>query len=86
MGFTMGVGGFIKEYGLEQLFFGATAFGSVDDAVGLFLGMWDYRPSWAQRFFFGAQGMVGHYPRQRAYAATFKEQPWAGFTVCGVIP
>ena len=71
MGFTGGVGGALKGYGQEQLLLGATAFGSVDGAVGLFLGMWDYRPSWAQRFFFSAQGMVGHYPNQRAYSLPF---------------
>ncbi len=31
--------------------------------------MWDYSPSFAKRFFFGAQGMVGHYPRNRAYTS-----------------
>jgi len=71
LGFTLGVGGAFKGYGQEQLFFGATAFGSFDRAVGLFLGMWDYSPSWAQRFFLSAQGMVGHYPNQRAYSAPF---------------
>ena len=71
MGFTLGVGGGLKGYGQEQLLLGATAFGSLDRAVGLFLGMWDYSPSWAQRFFFSAQGMVGHYPKQRAYSASF---------------
>jgi hypothetical protein len=67
MGFTMGVGGGTKGYGQEQVILGATAFYSADEAVGLFLGMWDYRPSFAKRFFLGAQGMVGHYPTQRAY-------------------
>jgi Omp85 superfamily domain len=71
MGFTAGAGGFTKGYGQEQLLVGATAFASVDEAVGLFLGMWDYRPSFTKRFFFGAQGMVGHYPRQRGYSALF---------------
>ena len=69
MGATFGVGGGAKGYGQEQLLLGATAFGSVEGAVGLFLGMWDYRPSFAERFFFGAQGMVGHYPEQRAYTS-----------------
>lgn len=69
MGATFGVGGGAKGYGQDQLLFGATAFGSVEGAVGLFLGMWDYRPSFAERFFFGAQGMVGHYPEQRAYTS-----------------
>lgn len=73
MGATFGVGGGAKGYGQEQLLFGATAFGSAEGAVGLFLGMWDYRPSFVDRFFFGAQGMVGHYPEQRAYTSrTFK--------------
>jgi hypothetical protein len=69
MGFTFGVGGGTKGYGQDQLLLGATAFGSAEGAVGLFLGMWDYRPSFAERFFFGAQGMVGHYPEQRAYTS-----------------
>lgn len=71
MGFTAGVGGLVKGYGQEQLVLGATAFGSSDEAVGLFLGMWDYSPSWANRFFFSAEGMVGHYPKQRVIALNF---------------
>lgn len=80
MGFTAGVGAAAKGYGQEQLLLGATVFGSVDSAVGGFLGMWDYRPSWTERFFFSAQGMAGHYPRQRAYSATSFEpgRPPAG--------
>ena len=69
MGFVVGVGGGTKGYGQDQLVFGATGFGSFDSAVGLFLGMWDFRPSFADRFFFSAQGMIGHYPRQKAYTA-----------------
>ena len=69
MGLTLGVGGGMKGYGQEQLLFGTTVFGSFEDAVGAFLGMWDYRPSFANRFFFSAQGMAGHYPEQRAYSA-----------------
>ena len=69
MGFIVGVGGGMKGYGQDQMLVGGTAFGSFDSAVALFLGVWDYRPSFAKRFFFGAQGMVGHYPRQKAYAA-----------------
>lgn len=80
MGLTVGVGAALKGYGQDQLLLGATAFGSFDRAVGFFLGMWDYRPSWAQRLFFSAQGMVGHYPNQRAYAAPFYEPgtDWPG--------
>ncbi len=71
MGVVAGVGGGMKGYGQDQLLVGGTAFGSFDSAVGLFLGLWDYRPSFANRFFFSAQGMIGHYPRQRAYSAPF---------------
>jgi hypothetical protein len=28
--------------------------------------MWDDRPSWTERFFFSAQGLAGHTPRQIA--------------------
>ena len=69
MGATFGVGGGAKGYGQDQLLFGATAFGSAEGAVGLFLGMWDYRPAFTDRFFFSALGMIGHYPEQRAYTA-----------------
>jgi hypothetical protein len=69
MGFTMGVGGGAKGFGQEQLLFGATGFGSVDNAVGFFAGIWDFRPSFVNRLFLSARGMVGHYPNQRAYTA-----------------
>ncbi len=80
MGVVVGVGGGMKGYGQDQMLVGATAFGSFDSAVGLFLGLWDYRPSFADRLFFGAQGMVGHYPRQKAYAAPLypADRPRAG--------
>jgi len=67
MGFTAGLGGGAKGYGQEQMLLGAAAFGSSENAAALFLGMWDYRPSFAKRFFFSAQGMAGHYPKNRAY-------------------
>ena len=62
MGFTLGIGGRTKGYGQEQMLLGVTAFGSFDETVALFPGMWDYRPSFAKRFFFSAQGMAGHSP------------------------
>ena len=71
MGVVAGIGGGRKGYEQDQLLVGGTTFGSFDSAVGLFLGLWDYRPSFADRFFFSAQGMIGHYPRQRAYSAPF---------------
>jgi hypothetical protein len=73
MGFTLGVGGGTKGYGQDQLLLGATAFGSFDKVAALFLGMWDYRPSFAKRFFLSAQGMVGHYPENRAYTGIFQQ-------------
>jgi len=73
MGFTLGVGGGAKGYGQDQLLLGATTFGSSDEAAALFLGMWDYRPSFANRIFFSAQGMVGQYPKNRAYTGRFRQ-------------
>jgi len=69
MGFVVGMGAGQKGYYQDQLILGATGFGSFDSAGGLFLGLWDFRPSFADRFFFSAQGMIGHYPRQKAYSA-----------------
>jgi hypothetical protein len=69
MGVTLGLGGGTRGYGQEQLLLGATAFGSFEGAVGLGIGMWDYRPPFTERFFFTAFGMAGHYPQQRAYSA-----------------
>lgn len=68
MGFSYGAGGGMKGYGQEQLLLGGTAFGSSDNVAAFFLGMWDYQPPFAKRFFFSAQGMVGHYPKNRAYS------------------
>lgn len=68
MGATFGVGGLAKGYHQDQLLFGGTVFGSVDDAVGIIGGMWDYRLPWTERFFFTAFGALSHFPRQRAYA------------------
>ncbi|HIP64666.1 MAG TPA: hypothetical protein EYH10_05320 [Deltaproteobacteria bacterium] len=50
MGFTLGIGGRTKGYGQEQMLLGVTAFGSFDETVALFPGMWDYRPSFANAF------------------------------------
>lgn len=73
MGFTLGVGAGTKGYGQDQLLLGATAFGSSDKAAALFLGLWDYRPSFANRFYLSAQGMAGHYPKNRAYTERFQQ-------------
>ena len=73
LGFTVGVGAAVKGYGQDQLLFGGTVFGSTDEAVALFLGMWDYRLPASDRFFFSALGFWAHFPRQRAYTALFFE-------------
>ena len=68
MGTTFGVGGIAKGFFQDQLLFGGTVFGSVDDARGIIGGMWDYRLPWTDRFFFTAYGAVSQFPRQRAYS------------------
>lgn len=67
MGTTVGIGGMIKGYHQEQLVIGGTVFGSVDDAKGFAVGMWDYRLPLVKRFYFSALGSMAYYPRQRAY-------------------
>lgn len=73
MGTTGGVGAMAKGYYQDQLLFGATVYGSVDDAYGIMGGMWDYRVPFAERLFFTAFGAYSYYPRQRAY--TQKSRP-----------
>ncbi len=68
MGTTFGVGGMAKGYHQDQLLFGGTVFGSLDDARGIIGGMWDYRLPGTKRLFFTAVGALSHFPRQRAYA------------------
>ena len=67
MGLTFGVGGALKGHLQEQLLFGGTAFASLEEAAGGFLGMWDLRLPGTQRFFFSAMGMSSYFTRQRAY-------------------
>jgi len=69
MGLTFGVGGALKGHLQEQLLFGGTAFASLEEAAGGFLGMWDLRLPGTQRFFFSAMGMSSYFPRQRAYVS-----------------
>lgn len=69
LGFTAGIGAAARGYGQEQLLVAGTAFGSTDEAVGAFLGAWDYRPSTARRIFLSAMLYASHLPRQRAYTA-----------------
>jgi len=68
MGMTIGVAAGTKGYGQKQLLLVGTAFSSVNDATGLFLGVYDYQPKFAKRLFFSADAMSAHYPDQRAYS------------------
>ncbi len=67
MGTTFGAGGFARGYLQDQLIFAGTAFGSVDDAKGGILGMWDYLLPFSNRLYFSAYGMISYFPRNRAY-------------------
>jgi hypothetical protein len=71
MGTTIGVGALAKGYGQDQLLIAASAWGSVDDAVGGVLALWDYKLPATNRLFFSILGSVGDYPRQRAYSDPF---------------
>ena len=68
MGTTFGVGALAKGYFQDQLFLGATVFGSVDEARGIIGGFWDYRIPGTSRLYFTAYGSYAHYPAQRAYS------------------
>lgn len=68
MGTTFGLGGLVKGYGQDQLLIAGTAFGSLDDARGFILGMWDLQVPYTNRLFFTAYGSYGKYPRQKAYS------------------
>lgn len=71
MGTTFGVGALAKGYGQDQLLIAGSAWGSLDDAVGGVLALWDYKLPATKRFFFSILGSVGDYPRQRAYSDPF---------------
>ncbi|MEN8188720.1 MAG: BamA/TamA family outer membrane protein [Thermodesulfobacteriota bacterium] len=68
MGPTFGVGGGSKGYIQDQLLMGGAVYGGTEETVGAVLALYDYRPRWADQFFFSIIGSVGHYPKQRAYA------------------
>jgi len=67
MGTTFGVGAIAKGYGQDQLLFGGTVYGSLDDARGIIAGMWDYRLPKTERFYLSILGALSYFPRQRAY-------------------
>ncbi len=63
LGLTAGIGAGAKGYGQDQMLVVGTVFASADDAVGAFLGAWDYRPAFARRLYLSAMGFAGHLPR-----------------------
>ncbi len=67
LGTTFGVGALAKGYGQDQLLVAGSAWGSVDDAYGVVLGLWDYKLPATNRLFFSIIGSAGDYPRLRAY-------------------
>ncbi len=69
MGFMLGVGGYMKGAGQDQLLVGGTAYASFDSTFGAAGGVWDYMllPK-SDRLYLSAIGSIGTYPRQRAYA------------------
>ncbi len=69
MGTTGGVGGMAKGYGQKQLLIAGAGWGSVDDAAGGILGVWDFRVPYSDRLYISAVGSLGTYPRQRAYTS-----------------
>jgi hypothetical protein len=68
MGFSAGVGGLAKGFGQDQLLVAAAGWASVDEALGLVAGLWDYQLPIGQRLFFTTFGSIGHYPRLRAFS------------------
>jgi hypothetical protein len=68
MGFTVGLGGMVKGFYQDQMTLGGTVFGGPETYGGAF-GLWDFRFPQSDRLFFTGIGMMGYYPRQRAYAA-----------------
>ena len=68
MGFVIGLGGMRRGFIQEQMTIGGTFFGG-KESHGMAAGVWDYRFPPTRRLFISAIGMIGYYPRQRAYSA-----------------
>lgn len=78
MGTVIGLGGMRRGFHQDQMTVGGTFFGG-KESHGMAGGVWDYRFPTTERLFISAIGMIGYYPRQRAYA-------WQGFVPPGVTP
>ena len=68
MGTVIGLGGMARGFYQDQMTVGGTVFGG-KESHGIALGAWDYRFPWTRRLYITAVGMMGYYPRQRAYAS-----------------
>ena len=68
MGTVIGVGGMARGFYQDQMTVGGTVFGG-KESHGIALGAWDYRFPWTNRLYISAIGMLGYYPRQRAYTS-----------------
>ncbi len=66
-GSLIGVGGMVSGAVQEQFSAGITVF-TGDKTNGFAFGFWDYNFRFADRLFVSADGMLGDYPNQRAYA------------------
>ncbi|WP_076410171.1 BamA/TamA family outer membrane protein [Shewanella sp. UCD-KL12] len=67
MGLNLGVGGMLNGYYQDQMTIGGTVFGGeVSKAGGG--GVWNFKLPKTERFFLSVYGMMGYYPKQRAYA------------------
>ncbi len=68
MGTVIGLGGMARGFYQDQMTVGGTVFGG-KESHGIALGAWDYRFPWTRRLYITAVGMMGYYPRQRAYTS-----------------
>jgi len=66
MGTVIGVGAMATGLHQKQMTLGGTVYGG--DSKGLALSVWNYRVFDSERFFLSAMGMLGEYPRLRAYS------------------
>ena len=72
MGLNFGVGGMLNGYYQDQMTIGGTVFGGdVSNAAGG--GVWNFLLPSTERFYLSVYGMMGYYPKQRAYAGGARE-------------
>ncbi|NRB42574.1 MAG: BamA/TamA family outer membrane protein [Pseudomonadales bacterium] len=68
MGLVVGVGGMRKGFHQPQMITGATAFAG-EESKGLVLGVWDYKVPNSEHIYLSSMGMLGDFPRNRAYTS-----------------